>query len=505
MKLERPPYQHLNEGETPDQLVETAGVGNVSSCDQSLPLESAASRSRVWVPAIVSCTLVMLIVISVSAVAKRSLTSIERNSQQISQLSGDDAPEWAEQAFQQAVSRMMDNGNILYSSQDFESCRRSSSEKCSLSSMDKLTLVYPGAPTTCLQGEYGFFVYPGDPRKLLVFFQGGGACWDATTYHAGACQKSLEQSIKANNLGAGVFNRSDELNPYREYTIVRVNYCSGDCHTGNTTRKWGAKPVSQMGYNNANAAVIWMQENVAKNLSSLVLSGASAGALGTQAWAGYLLQGTLGYTMANVIADSFAGVFPAGTQSVIIKDFGACDLPIYTSKIQTSCEAGTVTIQDIFSESFRRFPGVPFGNIQSKADVTQISFYIALAFSFKKYQDMTLTGPQFFYKSNAIFQRYSQSPNYVEYYVDGSMHCYTPYPRYYTAGTKGYKAGSGGKAPTLLYQWMKQFSTVKNGYGSNPISQCFGPRKENNKENGDRYCDKALYPKGMIVTDTESS
>src|SRR5690554_5094446 len=28
---------------------------------------------------------------------------------------------------------------------------------------------------------YSFFFRPGDPRKLAVFWDGGGACWDANT------------------------------------------------------------------------------------------------------------------------------------------------------------------------------------------------------------------------------------------------------------------------------------------------------------------------------------
>ena len=34
----------------------------------------------------------------------------------------------------------------------------------------------------CADGSaFKFFVYPGDPARLLVEFEGGGACWDAAT------------------------------------------------------------------------------------------------------------------------------------------------------------------------------------------------------------------------------------------------------------------------------------------------------------------------------------
>ncbi len=42
----------------------------------------------------------------------------------------------------------------------------------------------PGA--ICARGTpYSFFVHPGDPAKLVVYFQGGGACWSAGTCSPG--------------------------------------------------------------------------------------------------------------------------------------------------------------------------------------------------------------------------------------------------------------------------------------------------------------------------------
>ena len=39
--------------------------------------------------------------------------------------------------------------------------------------------INPGGETMCARGEdYKFFVRPADSDKLLIHFQGGGACWD---------------------------------------------------------------------------------------------------------------------------------------------------------------------------------------------------------------------------------------------------------------------------------------------------------------------------------------
>ena len=42
--------------------------------------------------------------------------------------------------------------------------------------------IYPGGDTICSRGdEYRFYLRGGDPRKLMIYFQGGGACWNELT------------------------------------------------------------------------------------------------------------------------------------------------------------------------------------------------------------------------------------------------------------------------------------------------------------------------------------
>ena len=40
-------------------------------------------------------------------------------------------------------------------------------------------VIEPAGDTVCSDfSPYRFFVRPGDKDKLMVFFQGGGACWE---------------------------------------------------------------------------------------------------------------------------------------------------------------------------------------------------------------------------------------------------------------------------------------------------------------------------------------
>jgi peptidase E len=57
--------------------------------------------------------------------------------------------------------------------------------------------------------------------------------------------------------------------------------------------------------------------NLASVLSHIVVAGCSAGSIGAQIWASTILT-TLKWSMAGVIPDSYAGVFPPTVQGSLI-------------------------------------------------------------------------------------------------------------------------------------------------------------------------------------------
>src|SRR3546814_669099 len=110
--------------------------------------------------------------------------------------------------------------------------------------------------------------------------------------------------------------------------------------------------------------------------------GCSAGSIGTQLWSQKALD-TFSWKRAAIVPDSYAGVFPPGTQGPLIASFNIC--PILDSSLQASCKAGTVTLQDVTGTAManinKKYAHVPYSFIQSKIDDVQISFYIAVGAS----------------------------------------------------------------------------------------------------------------------------
>lgn len=84
----------------------------------------------------------------------------------------------------------------------------------------------------CRDGsQAGFSISPGtDTSKLVFFFEGGGACFEALNCSANPA--SIGGKFPG---GGGIFDRTRAENPFQDWTYVYLPYCSGDVFAGNAT------------------------------------------------------------------------------------------------------------------------------------------------------------------------------------------------------------------------------------------------------------------------------
>ncbi|MGH6951956.1 MAG: pectin acetylesterase-family hydrolase, partial [Vitreimonas sp.] len=89
---------------------------------------------------------------------------------------------------------------------------------------------------------YRFWARRGTENGLVIYFDGGGACWDDIT-----CAVPLLASSRNANDGfykaellpgddpnrmRGIFDLANPANPVRNWSFVFVPYCTGDVHSG---------------------------------------------------------------------------------------------------------------------------------------------------------------------------------------------------------------------------------------------------------------------------------
>jgi hypothetical protein len=140
----------------------------------------------------------------------------------------------------------------------------------------------------CKSGTpYAYFVKRGSVNKLLVYYQGGGACWENLTCSFGTCDPSVDPggSDNPNNVHSGFADLSNPNNPFRDWNIVFVSYCSCDIHFGDSAQDYaGAFPtihVEHRGYENARVVEKFAREHFI-DPDEVFVTGSSAGAYG--AW-----------------------------------------------------------------------------------------------------------------------------------------------------------------------------------------------------------------------------
>lgn len=90
---------------------------------------------------------------------------------------------------------------------------------------------------SCAFGQpYSFYLKPGKTDKLLVYFNGGGACWNYGTcaITPGGRPSYLPSTDAANNPNtmAGLLDVKNPDNPYKDWTMVFLPYCTGDIFLG---------------------------------------------------------------------------------------------------------------------------------------------------------------------------------------------------------------------------------------------------------------------------------
>jgi len=259
------------------------------------------------------------------------------------------------------------------------------------------------------------------------------------------------------------------------------------------------KPVTQTGLANAQSAVDWARQQqvegkLAAQLSEVVVMGCSAGSIGAQLWGNQVLK-ALKWKSAAVIPDSYAGVFPEGTQGPLVADYGFCTASFITDSQRAACNARQLTLQILNDDFMTELPHVPYSFIQSKTDIVQQSFYVSVGISANTTASITPT--EFYNDVNAIFGTYNKNhANFLTYLVDGDQHCFTPLAVYPTADAKGASDNGASSSSPMMHSWVEGFPLSK---GESTSTICDGTVQQGNGAiNDNTYCSTTVVPKSFV-------
>jgi len=143
---------------------------------------------------------------------------------------------------------------------------------------------FPVDGNTCMDGSatgIGLNLdYASD--KLVIFLEGGGACFNAISCGGASHQDGFGAAELADFADyaeeAGILDRDDPDNPVAGWSYVFVPYCTGDVHAG--AQPDGAGGRDYVGYGNVTNAAQLVADRMGGSLSQVLLTGQSAGGFG---------------------------------------------------------------------------------------------------------------------------------------------------------------------------------------------------------------------------------
>jgi pectinacetylesterase len=310
--------------------------------------------------------------------------------------------------------------------------------------------VEPGGQTLCSDGSpYRFFVYPGDPGKLLVEFEGGGGCWDDATCATSIYTRriTIDPALaEQSGLLVGLYDRKNPENPFRDWTHVYVPYCTGDLHWGNNDKTYsgasGPYVVHHRGAVNAAAALSWAYENVPAP-SQLFVAGCSAGGYGSILWSAPLMSHYSGASAVQ-FSDSAAGVVPPGFFKIPLANWGAgAAWPSFIPSLALErLDTSRVTLADFYDGVAGYYPLSAFSQFNRLADSTQVLFYILTKGSLATPEEWAAQ------MQASVAHVQSANANFSAYTAPGTQHCVINSSALYTTEVGGVR----------LVDWLRRLA-----------------------------------------------
>jgi hypothetical protein len=280
--------------------------------------------------------------------------------------------------------------------------------------------IEPGGRTACARGgRYAFWLRRADPKRLVVFFQGGGGCFDVRSCAPGSTWfDDRVDDFDDPDHDDGILQLDDSRNPFRDWSFLYIPSCTGDVHLGDAIAHYGATTIRHRGWPNARAALARAFRTF-PDPDTVLVTGCSAGSVGSAFHVPAVLER---WPRAGVtqLGDSLAFVFE---RPVSLAEWGAPRRfpPFFR------IGARRFTMVEFMRALARRYPRRTFARFNYASDDVQQRFYAALG------ADPAGFEPRLRRAENVL----KRLPNYRSYLACGSDHCVLPRFGFFTLRVDG--------------------------------------------------------------------
>lgn len=293
--------------------------------------------------------------------------------------------------------------------------------------------IVPGGEAMCAFGDpYQFWVRPGS-ADLLVYFEGGGGCWNAETCEQGSSWYNQTISdAPAQGRRDGIFDFGEAENPFAEHTVVYAPSCTGDVYMGSQFTAYSDEvQVYHHGFINGSAVTDWLKATV-NAPASIFVTGCSAGSVGSAIFAPRLIEQYPGVLLRQ-LGDSLAFVFPAPVE--LQSDWNA--QPAIPAEMEI--DAAAFWMPDYYVALAQQYPEQGFAMYNTQYDDVQVRYYIP----------GEMATAEFAATLNASLEQIeAAAPNFYSFTAGGGQHCILGRDNFYTYAADGVR----------LVEWVSAYA-----------------------------------------------
>jgi hypothetical protein len=300
-----------------------------------------------------------------------------------------------------------------------------------------------GAPGT--DATFKFFVKGGTVNNLVLFFDGGGACWDTmnciyeqTRTYTTHIDEAANRLAGAN----GIFDLNNPANPFKDWNYVFIPYCTGDIHWGSSSTTYDCYidgtpyTIHHRGFDNFLVVLKWITENYVKPHKILV-TGSSAGSYGALLGFPYV-QEAFPKSMASMLGDAGFGVVTEDFQNIQSKNWGfEGNLPDWIPGFERPFSE--YSIAEMYKMIAQYYPNRKFGQFTNAWDATQAFFYNVMLCTLEpgNWNNFYPVWVAWYEKMLEHAATAAEAPNYRYYIAAGVTHTILGYPDFYNEKSGG--------------------------------------------------------------------
>jgi hypothetical protein len=217
-----------------------------------------------------------------------------------------------------------------------------------------------------------FFAKRGTVNKVVMYYQGGGACWNPFTCNPATptYDTAVTENDDPSDIDSGFGDLANPDNPFKDWSVVFIPYCTGDVHWGDASFVYSGGglefTIEHRGAVNARVAEKWARDHFVMP-EEVFVTGSSAGAYGAIASSPYLMEFAWPSSHFAVLGDAGNGVI---TQDFLVNDIAKWGIersvPRWIENLDVPITE--LSIVDVYTEVARHYPWNRFGTYTTSFD-----------------------------------------------------------------------------------------------------------------------------------------